>query len=136
MRGNHENSKLTQGYTVLGLNDRACPATTNHSLQPITFIRPHVISPSPSPPPDLVPLGRTDLKVSALGIGTLQGGDPASGFGNQYSATDLGAAYSTLLEGGINFFDTAEVRSPIAPKKVNPSAVDFHATVPPRGRIV
>ncbi|CAI5518129.1 unnamed protein product [Closterium sp. Naga37s-1] len=67
----------------------------------------------PASPPTLleplIPLGQSELRVSPLGIGTLQWGDPRSGFGEQYSAADLAEAFRAALVGGINVFDSAEV---------------------------
>ncbi|KAI5066153.1 hypothetical protein GOP47_0018777 [Adiantum capillus-veneris] len=56
-----------------------------------------------------VPLGRTSLQVSKIGIGTLQWGDPSSGFGSSFGEAELCGAFQQLLKGGINFIDTAEV---------------------------
>ena len=53
---------------------------------------------------DIVQLGNTDLKVSRLGIGLVE-------IGIQLTEEDKDQAYNVLntaLEGGINFFDTAE----------------------------
>ncbi|KAL3698911.1 hypothetical protein R1sor_012987 [Riccia sorocarpa] len=58
---------------------------------------------------ELMNLGRTSLKISKLGIGTLQWGDPGTGFGKSYGEEDLAKAYDILIQGGVNFFDTAEV---------------------------
>jgi aryl-alcohol dehydrogenase-like predicted oxidoreductase len=55
-------------------------------------------------------LGRSDLQVSRLGIGTLQWGDPGSGFGNTFGEAELASAFDEIVAGGVNFFDTAEVR--------------------------
>ena len=45
-----------------------------------------------------------------LGIGTWQWGDQWMwGYGGQYGAADIKAAFDACLAGGINFFDTAEV---------------------------
>ncbi|CAI5509424.1 unnamed protein product [Closterium sp. Naga37s-1] len=63
----------------------------------------------PTLPEPLIPLGQSELRVSPLGIGTLQWGDPRSGFGEQYSAADLAEAFRAALAGGINLFDSAEV---------------------------
>lgn len=54
-------------------------------------------------------LGRSDLQVSRLGIGTLQWGDPGSGFGTTFGEAELASAFDEIVAGGINFFDTAEV---------------------------
>ncbi|KAL2641236.1 hypothetical protein R1flu_008823 [Riccia fluitans] len=58
---------------------------------------------------EMMNLGRTSLKISRLGVGTLQWGDPGSGFGKSYGEEDLAEAFKTLTQGGVNFFDTAEV---------------------------
>jgi len=44
-----------------------------------------------------------------IGVGTLAWGDPRRGFGETYNAGDIMGAYNTLVEGGVTFFDTAEV---------------------------
>jgi Predicted oxidoreductases (related to aryl-alcohol dehydrogenases) len=55
-------------------------------------------------------LGRTDVAVSPLGIGTWAWGDQLFwGYGKQYNDQDLQAAYQASIEAGITFFDTAEV---------------------------
>ncbi len=60
--------------------------------------------------PDLMALGRTDVRVSPLGIGTWAWGDKFFwGYARDYSDADLQAAFQATLEAGINFFDTAEV---------------------------
>mmetsp|Transcript_31230 Transcript_31230/g.82720 ORF Transcript_31230/g.82720 Transcript_31230/m.82720 type:complete len:394 (-) Transcript_31230:286-1467(-) len=46
---------------------------------------------------------------SNIGVGTLAWGDPRRGFGETYNAGDIMGAYNTLVEGGVTFFDTAEV---------------------------
>ncbi|OAE21105.1 hypothetical protein AXG93_3661s1300 [Marchantia polymorpha subsp. ruderalis] len=58
---------------------------------------------------ELMNLGRTSLQISKLGTGTLQWGDPGSGYGKSYREEDLAEAFDTLVQGGVNFFDTAEV---------------------------
>lgn len=47
--------------------------------------------------------------MSRLGIGTLQWGDPGSGFGTSFGEAEIASAFDELVAGGINFFDTAEV---------------------------
>ncbi|KAH7289218.1 hypothetical protein KP509_31G064100 [Ceratopteris richardii] len=64
---------------------------------------------SPAQASKYVPLGRTSLQVSRIGVGTLQWGDPGSGFGTSYGEPELSIAFQELLKGGINFIDTAEV---------------------------
>ncbi len=60
---------------------------------------------------DSVPLGRTDIRIPPLGIGCWAWGDRIIwGYGSgTFSDTDLHAAFDTAIQGGVNFFDTAEV---------------------------
>jgi len=60
---------------------------------------------------DLVQLGKTDLKVSALGIGAWSWGDRSGywGYGNGYDKADTQKAYEATIASGVNFIDTAEV---------------------------
>jgi len=57
-----------------------------------------------------IPLGRTSLRVSPLGVGTWAWGDTLFWeYGNgSYSDDDIQAAFDASLEAGLNFFDTAE----------------------------
>lgn len=64
---------------------------------------------SPPQTSKYVPLGRTSLQVSKVGFGTLQWGDPGSGFGASYGEDELSDAFQQILQGGVNFIDTAEV---------------------------
>ena len=62
------------------------------------------------PNEDLVPLGKTDILVTPLGIGAWSWGDRVFwGYGRDYGETDVKAAFDVSIEAGINFFDTAEV---------------------------
>jgi aryl-alcohol dehydrogenase-like predicted oxidoreductase len=55
-------------------------------------------------------LGTQGPTVSALGIGTWSWGDKLFwGYGDQYGATEVEAAFHAALEQGVTFFDTAEV---------------------------
>ena len=54
-------------------------------------------------------LGRSGLVVSTVGLGTIGWGDENAGFNSRYRATDISQAFKSAREGGINFFDTAEV---------------------------
>jgi aryl-alcohol dehydrogenase-like predicted oxidoreductase len=55
-----------------------------------------------------LPLGRTDLQVSELCLGTMT-------FGEQNSAAEAYAQLDYALEQGINFIDTAELY-PVPPR--------------------
>lgn len=55
-------------------------------------------------------LGKNDLTVSALGIGTWAWGDKLFwNYGKSYSSAEVKAAYLAAMDAGITFFDTAEV---------------------------
>ncbi len=63
-----------------------------------------------SPQLDLVPLGKTDLRVTPLGLGIWQWGDTMMwGYGKGYGEADLKPVYEATLAAGINFIDTAEM---------------------------
>jgi len=62
---------------------------------------------------DLISLGKTDIRVSALGIGAWQWGDRYMwGYGGGYGDADLRRAFELTLNAGINFIDTAEIYGP------------------------
>ncbi len=58
-----------------------------------------------------IALGSSDIQISPLGIGTWQWGDNMFwGYEKSgYNAQDVQAAFTTSVQAGINFFDTAEV---------------------------
>ena len=57
-----------------------------------------------------IQLGRTNLAVPPLGLGTWAWGDRWGwGYGRRYGETDLRAAFRASLELGMAFFDTAEI---------------------------
>jgi aryl-alcohol dehydrogenase-like predicted oxidoreductase len=59
---------------------------------------------------DLISLGRTDIRISRLGLGTWQWGDRMMwGYGKTYTDIDIHDAFHVSLKSGVNFFDTAEV---------------------------
>ena len=59
---------------------------------------------------DLIPLGKTDIRISPLGLGTWQWGDRMMwGYGKTHTDSDIHDAFHVSLQSGVNFFDTAEV---------------------------
>lgn len=57
----------------------------------------------------LVPLGKTDLQVSSLGLGAWAWGDKLYwSFGRGYSDVDVRASFDASLAAGVNWVDTAE----------------------------
>jgi aryl-alcohol dehydrogenase-like predicted oxidoreductase len=59
---------------------------------------------------DLIPLGRTDIRISRQGLGTWQWGDRMMwGYGKTYTDSDIHDAFQVSLQSGVNFIDTAEV---------------------------
>jgi aryl-alcohol dehydrogenase-like predicted oxidoreductase len=59
---------------------------------------------------DLISLGKTDLRVTPLGLGTWQWGDTMTWeYGKGYGEADLKQVYEATLAAGINFIDTAEI---------------------------
>jgi aryl-alcohol dehydrogenase-like predicted oxidoreductase len=56
-----------------------------------------------------ISIGRTDLRVAPLGLGTWQWGDRYWRFGGEYGLPDVEDAYRVSREAGIDFFDTAEI---------------------------
>jgi aryl-alcohol dehydrogenase-like predicted oxidoreductase len=58
----------------------------------------------------LITLGKTDILISRLGLGTWQWGDRMMwGYGKTHTDSDVQAAFQASLEGGTRFFDTAEI---------------------------
>ena len=58
---------------------------------------------------DTIQLGKTDLHVPPLGVGTWQWGDNMIwGYGKGYAEGEIKAAFDVSIAGGITFFDTAE----------------------------
>ena len=53
-------------------------------------------------------LGASGIEVAALGLGTQQWGDKRWGYGKSYTRDDHEATYKTLLDAGVNLFDTSE----------------------------
>lgn len=59
---------------------------------------------------DRVKLGTTDIEVSAVGTGAWQWGDRFFwGYGFQYREADVEEAFKACVDGGVDFFDTAEI---------------------------
>jgi len=63
-----------------------------------------------NPSPEWINLGKTEIRIPPLGIGAWAWGDQFYwGYGGDYSESDVKAAFDTCVDGGVNFFDTAEV---------------------------
>jgi aryl-alcohol dehydrogenase-like predicted oxidoreductase len=63
-----------------------------------------------TPTIESIQLGKTDVRVTPLGIGTWQWGDSMFwGYGKAYAEEEIKAAFDASLAAGITFFDTAEV---------------------------
>lgn len=58
---------------------------------------------------DYVRLGRSDLKVSKIGLGAWQFGAREWGWGREYGRDEVLATIDRALEVGVNFIDTAEI---------------------------
>ena len=59
---------------------------------------------------ELVAVGPDGPRIRPLGLGTWQWGDRLTwGYGQGYGEADLEGAFRAALEGGIEFFDTAEI---------------------------
>ncbi|BAU14629.1 hypothetical protein LEP3755_51800 [Leptolyngbya sp. NIES-3755] len=59
---------------------------------------------------EAISLGRTDLKVPPLCIGTWAWGDSFFwSYGKDYTEADLKQAFENAIESGVTFFDTAEI---------------------------
>ncbi len=59
---------------------------------------------------ETVPLGKTDIRITPLGVGAWQWGDTMMwGYGRSYTAADVRPAFDAALNAGLNWFDTAEV---------------------------
>jgi aryl-alcohol dehydrogenase-like predicted oxidoreductase len=54
-------------------------------------------------------LGRSGIKVSAIGLGTWQWGSREWGWDRQYGKNEVLDAFQKALELGVNFIDTAEI---------------------------
>jgi aryl-alcohol dehydrogenase-like predicted oxidoreductase len=59
--------------------------------------------------PQTITIGRTDLRVTPIGLGTWQWGDGYWRYGGEYGQSDVEEAYRVSREAGIDFFDTAEI---------------------------
>ncbi|MBM3120553.1 MAG: aldo/keto reductase [Chloroflexi bacterium] len=57
-----------------------------------------------------VPLGATGIEIPELGVGVWQWGDASFwGYGREYGAAEIRAAFDVCMARGLDFFDTAEV---------------------------
>jgi len=63
-----------------------------------------------TPSIETIQLGKTDVRVPPLGIGTWSWGDSMIwGYGKSYTESDVKTAFDASVAAGINFFDTAEM---------------------------
>jgi aryl-alcohol dehydrogenase-like predicted oxidoreductase len=89
-----------QGHHGLVARNRLCPP-------------PRVVARNPGRPAiatEPVCIGRSDLVVNPIGVGTWQWGDRRYwGYGIDYDAEDIAAAFDAAIAAGLNFFDTAEI---------------------------
>ena len=59
---------------------------------------------------ETLPLGKTDIRITPLGLGVWQWGDTRMwGYGQSYGDADLRPVYDATLAAGINFIDSAEI---------------------------
>lgn len=59
---------------------------------------------------DLVPLGKTNIRVTPVGLGAWQWGDTMMwNYGTGYGEAEIRGAYDAAVAAGVNFFDTAEL---------------------------
>jgi len=59
---------------------------------------------------ELISLGKTDIRISPIGLGTWQWGDRAMwSYGTTHTDCDIYEAFRQSIAGGIDFFDTAEL---------------------------
>lgn len=58
---------------------------------------------------DRVPLGRTGIRLSPIGLGTWQWGAPEWGWGGSYGEREAAAAFERSIALGVNWADTAEI---------------------------
>ncbi len=60
--------------------------------------------------PETISLGKTDLRITPLGLGAWQWGDRSMWqYGNGYTDRDVQDAFKVSLDAGINWIDTAEM---------------------------
>lgn len=71
-------------------------------------------------------LGKTGIKISAVGLGTWQWGSREWGWGRSYSKQDVIDAFHRAMELGINFVDTAEVYGGGKSEKIVGEAIQGH----------
>jgi aryl-alcohol dehydrogenase-like predicted oxidoreductase len=59
---------------------------------------------------ETISLGKTEIRITPLGVGTWQWGDSVFwGYGRSYAEDAIRSAFEASLAAGLNFFDTAEV---------------------------
>jgi myo-inositol catabolism protein IolS len=71
-------------------------------------------------------LGKSGIKISAVGLGTWQWGSREWGWNRLYRKSDVLAAFQKALEVGINFIDTAEIYGGGKSEKILGEAIHDH----------
>jgi aryl-alcohol dehydrogenase-like predicted oxidoreductase len=86
---------------------------------------------------DMIRLGKTDIRISPLGLGTWQWGDRMMWqYGKGYTDSDLREAFQVSLQSRINFFDTAEVYGKGRSEELLGACLKEAGQSPPMGPLV
>jgi aryl-alcohol dehydrogenase-like predicted oxidoreductase len=68
---------------------------------------------------DTIPLGRTGIRLSPLGLGAWQWGDPFIWkAGPAYTVADMRSGFEAAVQAGVNWVDTAEIYGPGTSEKI------------------
>ncbi len=71
-------------------------------------------------------LGKSGIKISAVGLGTWQWGSREWGWNHLYKKSDVVAAFQKAIELGVNFIDTAEIYGRGKSEEILGEAVQGH----------
>lgn len=84
-----------------------------------------------SPNLDLIPLGKTDIKISPLGFGAWQWGDKIFwGYDSNYGFNEVQDAFQVGINHGINLYDTAEAYGFGTAERVFHRLIKAHEGIP------